>query len=435
MRTRWLLSVLVLAQCVLAPLELRAQSVIRHVVMIVQENRTPDNLFHGFPGADTVNTGQNSKGEIITLKAVPLATSYDVYHGHKSFVQMFDNGKMDGADLIKTKCGVRKPHDCKIPPNPQFKYVQTSDVQPYFDLGQQYTFADRMFSTMQSSSYPAHQFIISGTSAPTPDSDLFMSESPSGYPNASMNAGCDAPPSVTVALIDPTGDESQRMYPCFEHLTLMDTLNARGISWRYYSYGSGSIWTGPNSILHLRWGPDWSKNVVLDPPQILTDIAAGNLAQVSWIIPKGRYGDHSGGNDGSGPSWVASIVNAIGTSQYWSDTAIFVFWDDWGGWYDHVAPKIINSFEYGFRVPLIVVSPYAKKGYVSHEMHHFGSILKFIENVYSLPSLGYSDANADDLSDCFNFGQAPSKFSKIKAPIGPDFFIKDTRPGWDPDDE
>src|SRR5215469_11284868 len=135
---------------------------------------------------------------------------------------------------------------------------------------------------------------------------------------------------------------------------------------------AGSIWTGPNAIEHIRTGPAWA-NVVINQKQVFSDVTAGELPQVSWVIPAGQASDHAGINNGSGPSWVASIVNAIGTSKYWSDTAIFITWDEWGGWYDHVAPQIYDSYEYGFRVPLIVVSPYAKAGYVSHVIHDFGS--------------------------------------------------------------
>jgi phospholipase C len=175
--------------------------------------------------------------------------------------------------------------------------------------------------------------------------------------------------------------------------------------------------------------------VVLQQTQVLTDIANGQLAAVSWVIPSGRSSDHPGSNDGSGPSWVTSIVNAVGNSSYWSNTAIFITWDDWGGWYDHVAPPIINSYEYGFRVPLIVVSPYAKQAYVSHATHDFGSILKFIENTFGLPSLGYADATADDLSDCFDFAQTPLTFQPIAAKYDARYFLNDRRPPTDPDDD
>jgi phospholipase C len=139
--------------------------------------------------------------------------------------------------------------------------------------------------------------------------------------------------------------------------------------------------------------------------------------------------------DGSGPSWVASVVNAVGESRYWDSTAIFLIWDDWGGWYDHVAPKVYDSYELGFRVPLIVISPYAKLGYVSHVPHEFGSILKFTEETFGLPSMGTTDARADDLSDCFNFSQSPTPFTPISAPLSPSYFLKQPVSSRPPDDD
>jgi len=326
--------------------------------------------------------------------------------------------------------------------------VNPSEIRPYFALAEQYTFGDRMFQTNQGPSFPAHQFIISGTSAPSANSNLFAAEN---LDVASDNAGCIAAPNITVALIDPSGNESQTSYPCYEHPTLTDELNAKGISWKYYAPSPGSIWTAPNAIQHMCGpnnpppngtkceGTDWVNRVSLQSPQdpapILTDIGSNNLPAVSWIIPNAKNSDHAGETDGGGPSWVASIVNAIGNSSYWSNTVIFITWDDWGGWYDHVVPKVINSYEYGFRVPLIVVSPYAKAQYISHATHDFGSILKFIEENWSLPSLGYADGPADNFSDCFNFHQTPLVFQNIPAARDASFFLHDQRPPEGPDND
>jgi phospholipase C len=409
------------------------QGKIEHVVIIFQENRTPDNLFHGLPGADIANSGLNTAGQTIPLSPIALANSYDLSHAHKAFVLMYDNGKMDGANRVRPTCETDAT-SC-LPPNPQYQYVEPSDVQPYFQMAEQYTFGDRMFQTNEGPSFPAHQFIIAGTSAPTATSDLFAAENPilTGG-NAFANAGCAAPSNETVALIDPFGNENQSQFPCFEHQTLGDLLDAAGISWKYYAPSSGSIWTAPNAIQHVRYGADWA-NVIIPETQVLTDIANGNLAGVTWVIPNGLSSDHAGINDGSGPSWVTSVVNAIGNSQFWSSTVILISWDDWGGWYDHVTPTIVNSYEYGFRVPLIVISPYAKNAYVSHVTHNFGSFLKFTEEVFNLPSLGYADAVADDLSDCFDFNQTPTAFQPFAAKLDASYFLTVKRPAVDPDDD
>jgi len=424
---------------------------IQHVVVIFQENRTPDNLFHDpvliGRGADIASSGVNSKGQTIPLSPIDLANDYDPNHSHYSFLAMYDGGKMDGADLVGVGCA-KGAQNCP-PPNPEFMYVNPSDVQPYFQLAEQYTFGDRMFQTNQGPSFPAHQFIISGTSAPTATSNLFAAENVGG----GGNAGCIAAPGTTVVMIDPSGSQSSSQYPCFEHSTLTDLLDAKSISWRYYAPSAGSIWTGPDAIQHICQaqtqngqlvctGSAWS-NVIIPQTQVLTDLANNQLAAVSWVIPDGKASDHAQSNDGSGPSWVASIVNAIGNSSYWPNTAIIITWDDWGGWYDHVAPPqvLVNcaqwgcGYVYGFRVPLIVVSPYARAAYLSHTPHDFGSILRFIEETFSLPSLGYADAYADDLSDCFNFNQTPLTFQAIPAAVSAEQFLNDRRPPTDPDDD
>jgi phospholipase C len=150
---------------------------IQHVVVVIQENRTPDNLFHDpvlmARGADIASSGTNSVGATIPLEPTPLGIDYDLAHTHFAFVDMYDKGRMDGADKIPAYCRV---HGCPKPANPQFKYVQPSDVQPYFHLAEQYSFGDRMFQTNQGPSFPAHQFLISGTSAPSADSHLFAAE-------------------------------------------------------------------------------------------------------------------------------------------------------------------------------------------------------------------------------------------------------------------
>jgi phospholipase C len=430
---------------------------INHVVIIFQENRTPDNLFHDpvlmARGADIASSGKTSTGQTIPLTPVSLVTEYDIGHSHHSFLTAWDNGAMDGADQVAVSCPPTNPN-C-APPNAQYQYIQASDVQPYFTLAETYTFGDRMFQTNQGPSFPAHQYIISGTSAISEKSNFNASENPTA--TDAQHTGCIAPPTGFVKIIDTTNpdpktNETQTMYPCFEHPTLTDLLNAKGIDWKYYTPRAGSIWTGPNAIQHMCGpdapppngvnciGSDWTQHVVIGQTQVLTDIQNGNLAPVTWVIPTNANSDHAGGTDGSGPSWVASVVNTIGTSQYWKDTAIIITWDDWGGWYDHVPPPAIhNSYEYGLRVPLIVVSPYAKAAYISHVTHDFGSILRFIEDNFGLgqidPAVGYADARADNLSDCFDFNQTPLPFTPVAAPLNAQHFLTDPSPEEGPDDD
>jgi phospholipase C len=417
-----------------------AQQQVGHVIVIFQENRSPDNLFHGLPNADIANFGTNSTGKRIKLTPLPLASNFDPDHYHKDFINMYDGGKMDGADKIGVRC-IWDKQNCPAK-HPTFTYVNPPDVLPYFDLAEQYVFGDRMFQTNQGPSFPAHQFILSGTSAPTADSASFAAENPGGYKGHFFNTGCAAPKQEYVLLIDNNGNEGSPTYPCFEHLTLADLLDQKGATWHYYTSTLNHEWTAPDAIRHLRLSADWA-NVIVPPSRILKDITNGQLPSVAWVIPSGQYSDHPGQRTADGPSWVASIVNAVGASQYWANTVIFITWDDWGGFFDHVAPKVVPvgssdwgaGYAYGFRVPVIIVSPFSKHRYVSHVTHDFGSILKFIEEVFSLPSLGYADAYADDFSDCFQFDAKPRPFRRIIARHDANYFLHYKGKLEDPDDD
>jgi phospholipase C len=367
---------------------------IKHIIIIVQENRTPDNLFRGLPGADTI---PDKKMTPVSLKA-----SYDLNHAHPGFVRQYNGGLLNGF------------------PKKAFGYVPRDEVAPYFEMAESYAFADRMFQSNQGPSFPAHQYILSGTSTITYHSDLKASENPPD----SKYGGCDSPSWVMVKLIDPAGSEDHEQYPCYERPALSDLLDAKGLTWRYYQHHLGSgIWNAPDAIRSVRYGAQYASSVIAPPQKILTDIRAGNLANVSWVTPLPADSDHAGENNGTGPSWVAAVVNTLGKSKYWHDTAIFITWDDWGGWYDSVPPPLYNSYELGFRVPLVVISPYTPKGYVSHVQHEFGSILKFAEQTFGLGSLGATDMRADNLMDCFDFTQTPRAFTRIKAPLSTGYFL------------
>lgn len=402
-------------------------------MIIVQENRSVDNLFNGLPGAETVTYGLNSKGLKIRLQPIPLTAPYDISHKHNAFTVEYANGALDGFNLVRSHC--RNRSKCPLTGLRAYAYVPRNEVEPYFSMATQYAFADHMFETNQGPSFPAHQYILSGTSATKKNSTLKAAENPR-TPQGKFTGGCDSPQGSVVSLIDPYGKETQQIYPCFDRPALTDLLEAKSLTWHYYqSHGGPGLWNAPDAILHIWQSPYYDTNVTWPPSTVLGDINNGRLASVAWVTPTLRESDHAGGTDGSGPSWVSAVVNAIGHSPYWNSTAIFVTWDDWGGWYDHIAPKQFNSYELGFRVPLICISPYAKAGFVSHKRHEFGSILKFVERNFHLGSLGTTDARSDDLSDCFNFSQAPRTFKTIAAPHGAEYFLRQPMSTDDPDDD
>ncbi|MBV8116647.1 MAG: hypothetical protein JOY69_06295 [Candidatus Eremiobacteraeota bacterium] len=396
---------------------------IQHVVIIFQENRTTDYLFNGMLayGANIATTALDSKGQVVALKPISLAAPYDLGHGRGSFVDDCDmqpnhTCKMDGFDKhLPTKYHLRP-----------FGYAPQSEVQPYLDMATQYVFADNMFQTNQAGSFPAHQYIISGDASGEPATADNVSSDPYNSKNgAKTPAGCDAPSLSVVNTIDPvSGSPGPTPFPCFERPVLSDLLDTAGVSWRYYQEGLGpGLWHAPDAIQHIRYGSDYAY-VITPPEKILYDIHHRTLPGLSWVMPAdGYHSDHSGNRSTAGPSWVAAVVNAIGQTSYWKSTAILITWDDWGGWYDHVSPQQFNSYELGFRVPLVVVSPYAKRGtsregYISHVQYEFGSILAFAEETFGIPkgSLGSTDVRANDLSDAFDFTQQARPFVVISAP-------------------
>jgi phospholipase C len=384
-------------------------SPILHVVVIMQENRTFDNLFNGFPGADSAQSGM-SKGTVVPLSPIPLAGTASLDNSHLGWWRDWDNGKMDGFALS----GLSDPLYT-------YSYVQSSDIQPYWTLATQYTLADRMFQSNTGPSYDAHQYLIAGQSGGA-DED----------PDSSL--GCDAPAGATVALIGPNGTDLPGVFPCFDYQTIADLLNAKGMTWRYYSVGSEAGFSAFNFIRHIFYATDVQDHLIAPQTQVLTDIANGQLAEVTWITPDFTHSDHPGSNSNEGPDWVASIVNAIGASPFWNSTAIFINWDDYGGWYDHVVPPVIDNMGPGFRTPLIVVSPYAKRGYVSHQVYETASLLTFTEKNFDLPNLGTRDATANDLLDCFDYTQTVTPLAAIKTKVTAEMLMRE-KPSGPPDND
>jgi phospholipase C len=395
---------------------------ITHVVIIIQENRTPDNLFNGFPGANTVQSGLNSQNQRVALQPVVLEAPYDLGHQHVSFTLDYNSGSMNGFDK-----GACTGTHCTLPPTAAYGYVPQSEAQPYWSMAQQFALADNMFQTNQGPSFPAHMYLVAGTAAIDSTNVLYAMNNPL-TPAGPQTGGCDSPAGTLDALINPaTGAQGQTAFPCFDHLSLFDSLDAAKVSWKFYQPALGpDLWFTPDFYTHIRYGADYA-NVSYPQTNVLNDIANGNLPGVSWVIPTAAESDHPGITDGSGPAWVAQVVNAVGSSPYWNNTAVFVVWDDWGGWYDHVAPPVYNYYELGFRVPLIALSPYTRPGYVSHVQHEFGSILKFTEQTFGIGTLGYTDVRADNLSDMFNFAQAPLQFTRIQAAAVSRRSAQDTR--------
>jgi len=396
----------------LPPTSPTTSGAIKHVVIIIQENRTFDTLFNGFPGANSVQSARLSTGQVVALHPNSLTDPQDINHSHLNWERQYAGGNLF----------FDRGSPAGQPPDFPYAYVPTSETQPYWDLARTYTLGDNTFQSNSGPSFPAHLYLTAASAQFAPGQNADENPNSGGF----GGWGCDDPPGTTVALLGPTGTDVPGPFPCFDYTTLADEMDAAGVSWRYYAPtvgSSGGIWSAYDAIKHIRYGADWTNDVVTPETSILTDAPNGNLPAVTWVAPTLANSDHAGSRSTSGPQWVASVVDAIGHGPDWNSTAIFIVWDDWGGWFDHVVPPQVDAMGLGFRVPLIVVSPYAKRGYVSHVQHEFGSILKFTERNFGLATLGASDARADDLGDCFNFSQSPSAFTPASVRRAPASFV------------
>jgi phospholipase C len=376
----------------------------------------------------------------VTLQAVPLSYPCDFGHGYKAFIEEYDGGNMDGFGTVGG--GQKCPGKAGTAP---YQYVEPMEIQPYWDIAKQYVLADRMFQTQGSGSFTAHQDLIAGGTTINPSKTRTLVDFPTHKP-----WGCDAPRNTDTTVLVDVGSKIVRHYgkgpfPCLTYPTIRDLLDTAGVSWKYYSppepRGAGSVWNAFDAIKAVREGSEWQTNIAL-ATSFFSDVANGALPSVAWIVPDRVNSDHPGSGSDFGPSWVASIVNAVGESAYWSSTAVVIVWDDWGGMYDHRAPPFVDAWGgLGLRVPMLVVSPYSRqsfakdRGYVSHTQYEFASILRFIEDNWGLGRLGTTDLRAASIADCFNFTQPPRPFHPIRAPYGQRWLVHQSPSNEPVDDE
>jgi phospholipase C len=422
------------------PQPVTAAKPIAHVIIMMQENRSFNTIFAGFPGADTALVGKCEPVRISGQKLCPTGTTKltpvhlktgngsigkDIDHSHQGFeieCNLDSSGvcRNDGFDKIGGGAGGSGQPLGLYP----YSYIYRSEIKAYWDFAKRYALADKMFFTQTAASFISHQIILSGTVA------LNSRESLTDQPNG-MPWGCDAPHGAHTPILKKNGEESSGgPFPCFtEYGTMADLLDPAHVSWKYYvdpETGkdrdfSGEVWNGYDAIAKARcekftppekcsgFGADW-KNISFPNTSVFNDISGGTLPAVSWLIPSLADSDHPAINCNGGPRWVTSVVDAIGESKYWNSTAVIVLWDDWGGWYDPVPPPQTNYTSLGFRVGTIVISPWARTNTVSHTQYDFGSILKFIEENFGLGSLHTTDETATSIGDMFNFSQKPTKF-------------------------
>jgi phospholipase C len=371
---------------------------IKHVVFLIKENRTFDNMFGTFPGANGATSGMDH-GTRRPLTRSPDQLPQDIEHCYECSLTAYDNGKMDGfnRDAASNRWAYTQLHKDELP--------------NYWHWAQQNVLADNFFSSAQGPSFPNHLYAIAATSGgahdnPVQDRKLLADRHALGFWKA---WGCDSVVNAYVTVEDSEGGTSN-VRPCFDFLTEGDLLSRKSIPWSFYSatpMQNGYLWSAYSAIDRYRNDPERWQQHVFPVDNLVRDLKDQRLAPVTWITPRYEVSEHPEYSLCNGENWSTKVIDAIMSSPMWKSTAIFVTWDDYGGFYDHVPPPQVDGFGFGLRVPLLLISPYAKQGLIDDHLGDFSSVLRFIEDNWSLTQLSKRDAGANDLSYDFNFRQAP----------------------------
>jgi phospholipase C len=382
---------------------------IKHVVFIIKENRTFDNYFARYPGAEGTDTGKTSTGETVELSVATDVLEPDLGHGFFDGVLAINGGRMNGYDLVTNGDNLSG-----------YSSFTRKGLPNYWAYADNFVLSDHTFSSMYGPTFPAHLYTMAAQAGRVTGNKL-ETNSEGGYcgdPGETVYrfTKLSREESRTVmraeerADPDTIGNYWERVRACFDFEVLPDQLNRKGISWRYYA-DDGSWMNALLGIKHIYNSKYWGRNVIPEE-RLLGDIENERLRKVSWVVPGPGFNEHPGGPSVCmGENWTVEHINAIMRSKYWKNTAIFLTYDDFGGFYDHVPPPHYDVMGLGPRVPMQIISPWAKEGYVDKTVYEFSSVLKFMETVYGLECMTARDCQASNMLNAFDFEQEP-RFKK-----------------------
>ncbi len=367
---------------------------IKHVIFIIKENHTYDNIFGRFPGADGALYAV-AGAHLVSMAHMPDHLTNDIQHDGNSAGVAINSGRMN---LFYSLPGAQQRG---------VNYADASfdrdSIPNYWKYAQTYTLADRFFSTIRGPSFPNHLATIAAQSGGAVDN-------PGGVnlPTTPRTWGCDSVSSFRVTVRTAVNRVGQQR-PCFDFPTLVDEANRHHVSWRYYAPQRGHlgyVWDALDAVKHIRYGSDWAR---ADVPQqrFARDVLRGRLAAVSWVVPDVSHSEHPPASECMGENWTVHQINAVMRSPAWSSSAIVLTWDDFGGFYDHVPPPRRGVLGFGPRVPAIIISPYARPHTIDAHTYDFSSVVHFIEDAFRLGHLSGFDRTAGDLRHAFNFQQPP----------------------------
>jgi phospholipase C len=383
---------------------------IKRVLYIVKENRTFDHMFGRFPGANGVSVGMDGAEQRPLTPATRHALPADIEHCYECAIAAWNEGKMDGFN--RSEAADFGSYTQFLP----------EDAPNHWHWAEQFVLLDNFFTSAHGPSFPNHLFSIAAQSGgayenPAQDrADLRYRHRKTGLFKA---WGCDSLSDAYVGVKDADGN-TDRMFPCFDIETAGDLLDRKRIPWACYSatpYQNGYLWNAYSAISHVRGDPErWARhNFPVD--DLVRHIREDRLPPVTWVTPRFEVSDHPEYSFCWGEEWTTRVINAVMESPMWEETAIFLTWDDYGGFYDHEPPPQVDVFGFGIRAPMLVISPFAKHGHVSHELAEFSSPVRFIEDNWGLPQLAERDRMATPLLDSFEFDQRPRPGEPLPLPI------------------
>jgi len=402
------------------------QNPIQHVIFLVKENHSFDNYFGKYPGADGATEGPTlqcdkgyAPGQTVPLTPAPYQYPHDLGHAFSPGLTAINGGKMDGFNCVT--------YGDDLTGYTQF---DRKTLPAYWALADRFVLADHFFTSMYGPTFPEHLYTVAAQSygivdnKTTTDTEGNYCDDPTEHTRRFPIEDLTTKDTKTIMdLEDHFLDDPVNLFKiaaywvdtrtCVDIPVLPDQLQKAKVSWKYYALEDKWM-NAMQAIEHVRFGPMWNK--VQDPETILTDLQNDSLPAVSWLIPpEGNPNEHPGGgvNICIGENWTVQYLNALFASDAWASTAVVIVWDDFGGFYDHVAPPHYDIMGLGPRTPALIISPYTVTGSnpdggaIDPTVYEFSSVLRFMEDLHGLAPMTDRDAQASPLAGAFDFTQAP----------------------------
>jgi phospholipase C len=379
---------------------------IKRIVYIVKENRTFDNYFARYPGAEGTDTGMTSTGEEVELDVATDVLEPDLGHSFLDGVESINGGRMDGYDKVTNGETLNG-----------YTSFEREGIPNYWAYADNFVLSDHTFSSMYGPTFPEHLYTVAAFGADVVGNKN-ETATEGGYCGDLNETAPRFEPPITpkerreIMRAEETVDIEnitkfwENVRACFDFEVIQDQLIDEGISWRYYA-DDGSWMNALLAIEHIYNSKHWGANVQ-PPEQFLEAVKDEKMKEVTWVVPPPGFNEHPGGPSVCmGENWTVEHVNAIMRSKYWDETAIFITYDDFGGFYDHVPPPHYDHMGLGPRAPMLIISPWAKEGFVDSTTYEFSSVLTFIETVMGLDCLTDRDCESSNMLNAFDFEQEP----------------------------